>query len=90
MALDNVRFADQFSGSDIGAQINAAYANLPSSGAIIVMAKGDSLPTSSCRAGNHIFDNPHGRFGNPAVLLIHTSRGSVIYESAIPSPKALA
>lgn len=45
MALDNIRFADQFSGSDIGAQINAAYASLPSTGGIVVVAKGGSFST---------------------------------------------
>jgi hypothetical protein len=33
--LENTLYADQFSGSDIGAQINAAVAALPSSGGII-------------------------------------------------------
>lgn len=67
MALDNVRFADQFSGSDIGAQINAAYANLPSSGEIIVVAKGGSFSTP-------IAFNAVGK----RVILVGSPGGSVI------------
>jgi hypothetical protein len=34
--LNNIRFSSQFPGSDCGAQINAAYADLPSTGGIII------------------------------------------------------
>lgn len=67
MALDNVRFADQFSGSDIGAQINAAYTNLPSTGGVIVVAKAGSFSTP-------IVFNTVGK----RVLLIGSPGGSVI------------
>lgn len=40
--IESVRSADQFTGGDIGAQINAAYADLPSTGGVIVVpAKSD-------------------------------------------------
>ena len=35
--LGGVRYADQFTGTDIGAQINAAYADCPSTGCIVVV-----------------------------------------------------
>ncbi len=67
MALDNIRFADQFTGSDIGAQINAAYANLPSTGGIIVVSKAGSFSTP-------IVFNTVGK----RVLLVGSPGGSVI------------
>src|SRR5205823_155768 len=33
--IENVRYADQFSGADIGAQINAAITDLPAAGGIV-------------------------------------------------------
>jgi hypothetical protein len=38
--FEGIRFADQFSGSDIGAQINAAIADLGTGGGIIIVPKG--------------------------------------------------
>ena|SRR5258708_9178932 len=43
-SLNNVLWADQFPGSDIGAKINAAYAALPAAGGEI-----DKIGRASCR-----------------------------------------
>jgi hypothetical protein len=38
-----VRYASEFPGADIGAQINAAYADLPATGEEIVLSEGGSF-----------------------------------------------
>lgn len=44
--LNNVLYADQFPGVDIGAKVNAAYAALPATGGTIVVATSSSFSTT--------------------------------------------
>ena len=69
MRIKNIRYADQFPGSDIGAQINNAYADCPHNGCIIDVAP-----------GTYSFSNPilfglatGGNSGTPVVLRCHGS-----------------
>jgi hypothetical protein len=57
--IETVLYADQFSGSDIGAQINNAYAALPSTGGTIFVP-----------SGSYTFSTPinFGTQGKPAIL----------------------
>ena len=54
-----VRYASEFSGIDIGAQINAAYASLPATGGEIILTESGSFSTPV------VFDTPN----KPALLV---------------------
>ena len=56
--LNNVRYADQFPGSDIGAKVNAAYANLGADGGEIVISASSTFTTTM----------NIGTYGKPALI----------------------
>jgi hypothetical protein len=73
--LENVRYADQFPGSDIGAKIANAYANCPSNGCVIRIAPGSYSFSTAV-----VFDGTHG----PANLHCDASpQGTPITQSAV-------
>ena len=81
-SFDTIKYADQFSGADIGAQINAAYAACPSNGCEIVIPQG----TWSYSTGIVIGTNGKpallycpvggGFFDNAGTVLNYTGSGS--------------
>ena len=82
--LGNTLYADQFSGANIGAKVNAAYAALPARGGIIVIATSSSFSTTM---NFNTADKPVLIQCLPNVKLTYTGSGtSTIFNTSIDAP----
>jgi hypothetical protein len=77
--FESILWADQFAGADIGAQINAAYAALPSTGGIIMIPSGTySFSTGIVFATNNKFASLKSLSGSATFLKYTPTSGNAI------------